>query len=119
MSKKGQKYRKHSLEFKRSIVRQQLVNGTSQRQICRTYSLSSEIVRKWTRRFLAGERLTMPRGRPKVQHTQKRKALSSEESLKAENERLRMELAFKDELIKVLEEHTSVKKKNGSTSSGD
>jgi transposase len=119
MSKKGQKYRKHSLEFKRSIVRQQLVNGVSQTEICRIYSLSSENVGKWTRRFLAGEQLEMPRGRPKVHIAQKPEPLSTEEALKAENERLKMELAFKNELIKLLEEHATVKKKNGSTSSGD
>jgi len=61
----------------------------------------------------------MPRGRRKAHIETEQTALSTEKELRAENERLKMELAYKDELIKLLEKHADVKKKNDSKSSGD
>ena len=119
MSKKGQKYRCHNLEFKEMVVRQRVVEGISLRQICRTYHLSSENVIKWTRRYLAGEPLEMPRGRHKTRISSNPTLPQAEESLRAENERLKAELAFKDELIKLLEERVEVKKKTDSKLFGD
>jgi transposase-like protein len=119
MAKKGQGHRRHSLEFKRMIVKQRIEEGISLRQVCRTYKLNSENVIKWTRRYLAGEPLEMPRGRPKTQSSASPSISPTEANLRAENERLRAELAFKDELIKLLEERATVKKKNDLESCGD
>jgi transposase len=118
MAKKGQKFRRHSLEFKLMIVRQRVEGGISLTRICRTYKLNSENVIKWTRRYLAGESLEMPRGRQKTRTTTPTPP-QTEEELRAENERLKAELAFKDELIKLLEKRAVVKKKTDSKSSGD
>ncbi len=119
MSQGKRKNRRHSVGFKRSIVYQRLTGTTSLTQLCRIYSLSPENVIKWTRRFLAGEPLEKPRGRPKKPFTPEQTALSTEEKLQAENERLRMELAYKNELIKLLEKHACIKKKNASKSLSD
>ena len=116
MAKKGQKFRRHSLEFKLRVVRQRIEEGVSLNQVCRTYNLSSENVIKWTRRYLAGENLEMPRGRPMQRIATNPPIPQTEEGLRAENERLKAELAFKDELIKLLEERAIVKKKTDSKS---
>lgn len=118
MAKKGQKFRRHSLEFKLMIVKQRVEGGVSLERICQIYKLSPENVIKWTRRYLAGESLEMPRGRPKTRIATPRPP-QNEEELRAENERLKAELAFKDELIKLLEERAEVKKKTDSKSFDD
>jgi transposase-like protein len=65
MASKGQKFRKHTNEFKLHVVHLRLVQKYSLRTVCRIYGLNSENVLKWTKRFLRGEPLTMKRGRPK------------------------------------------------------
>jgi transposase-like protein len=119
MGQKGQKNRCHNLEFKEMVVRQRVVEGISLRQIRRTYNLSSENVVKWTRRYLSGEPLEMSRGRPKTRIAPSPSLPQTEEGLRVENERLKAELALKDELIKLLEERAGVKKKTDSKSFGD
>lgn len=116
MAKKGQKYRRHSLEFKQMIVLARVEGGASLNHICRSYKLNSENVIKWTRRYLAGEPLEMPRGRPKPKIATNPTLPQTEEGLRAENERLKAEVAFKNELIKLLEERARVKKKIDSRS---
>lgn len=117
MGKEGQKYRRHTVAFKRSVVALRLEAGMSLKAVCRKYQLNSENVIKWTRRFLAGEPLEMKRGRPRQTPSRPAPNLSVEDALRAENEHLKMVLAYKDEVIKVLEARESLKKKNDSPSS--
>lgn len=117
MAKKGQRFRHHTIEFKRSVVALRLEAGMSLNAVCRKYKLNSENVIKWTRRFLAGEPLEMKRGRPGITNHEIPPELSAEDVLRAENEHLKMVLAYKDEVIKVLEARDSLKKKNDSLSS--
>ena len=93
MARKGQKFRCHTIEFKRFVVGLRLEQGYSIRRVCRIYELSSENVVKWTRRFLAGEPLAMPRGRPMKTAITAMKPVPSLPDLKAENELLKAELA--------------------------
>ena len=99
------------------VVLARVEGGVSLNHICQSYKLNSDNVIKWTRRYLAGEPLEMPRGRPKTRIAATNPTLpQTEEGLRAENERLKAELAFKDELIKLLEERVRVKKKTDSKS---
>ncbi len=61
----------------------------------------------------------MPRGRSQTQIATNPTPPQTEEGLRVENERLKAELAFKDGLIKLLEERAAVKKKTDSKSFGD
>lgn len=118
MSKKGQRYRTHSIEFKQFIVRKRIEDGYGINKLCRIYHISAENVIKWTRRYLAGEPLEMKRGRPS--HTTR--VLVQDDPLTAlrkENERLKVELAYKTELLTLLESRADVKKKTSSESSTD
>ncbi|MCD1653605.1 hypothetical protein K7J14_02690 [Treponema zuelzerae] len=118
MSKKGQKFRKHSIEFKEFIVKKRLEDGYGINKLSRIYHISSENVIKWTRRYIAGEPLAMKRGRPtKIQKITVRDDLES--SLRMENERLKVELAYKTELLKYLQNRVDLKKKTNSESSND
>lgn len=119
MAKKGQKFRRHTVEFKQMIVALRLQAGMSLNAVCRRYQLNSENVIKWTRRFLAGEPLEMKRGRPRKATFEPAPNFSTEDALRAENEYLKMALAYKDEVIKVLEARESLKKKNDLPSSND
>lgn len=118
MSRKGQKYRKHSIEFKKLIVRKRIEDGYGINKLSSIYHISSENIIKWTRRYLTGEPLEMKRGRPsKTKHT-----LVEDDPLRAlqkENERLKAELAYKNELLALLESRAHVKKKTNSESSLD
>jgi len=98
------------------VVLARVEGGVSLNHICQSYKLNSDNVIKWTRRYLAGEPLEMPRGRPKTRIATNLTLPQTEEGLRAENERLKAELAFKDELIKLLEERARVKKKTDSKS---
>jgi transposase-like protein len=118
MAKKGQIFKKHSDEFKQYIVNLRLKQGFSKNQLCKLYKLSPENVIKWTRRYLAGEQLSMKRGRPpKVIQSTEEKTLM--EKLIAENKRLKTEIAYKDEVLKFLEKREELKKKNDSESSNN
>jgi transposase-like protein len=119
MARKGQKFRRHTIEFKRFVVGLRLEQGYSLRRVCRIYALSSENVIKWTQRFLAGEPLAMPRGRPRKTAITIMKPGPSLPDFKAENELLRAELAYKDELLRYFENRETVKKKKNSESSND
>jgi transposase-like protein len=118
MSKKGQKYRKHSIEFKHFIVQKRIKDGYGKNKLCRIYHISSENVIKWTRRYLAGEPLEMKRGRP----SQTKRVLVQDDpltTLQKENDRLKVELAYKTELLNLLESRADVKKKTNLESSID
>lgn len=115
MSRKGQKYRTHSIGFKKFIVQKRIDDGYGINKLCRIYHISSENVIKWTRRYLAGEPLEMKRGRP----SKTKRALVPEDqltTLRKENERLKVELAYKTELLALLESRADVKKKTSSES---
>ena len=118
MSKKGQRYRKHSIEFKQFIVHKRIKDGYGINKLCRIYHISAENVVKWTRRYLAGEPLEMKRGRPSLST----RVLVQDDPLTAlrkENDRLKVELAFKTELLAPLESRANVKKKTNLESSID
>jgi len=116
MAKKGQKFRKHSEQFKLHIVRLRLGKSYSLGQISKMYNLSHENVIKWTRRFLNGEPLTMKRGRPPKSKESRTPKANRSESPEEELKRLRAELAYKDKIIEFLEEREHVKKKRSSES---
>jgi transposase len=99
------------------VVRLRVGKGYSLGQISQMYNLSEENVVKWTRRFLNGEQLTMKRGRSGKKKCSSEKPQETTQSLEAQLEQLRTELAYKDKLIEFLEERERVKKKRNSGSS--
>lgn len=119
MARKGQKFRKHSIDFKSFIVHSRISGNLSIRQACAIYNLSPENVIKWTRRHLRGEPLEMKRGKPTKNPRLTPEEKQAQKELKAENLRLRAELAFKDELIKLYQEKEELKKKKYLESQND
>jgi len=117
MASKGQKFRTHSNDFKLYIVQLRIKKGYSLRSVCRIYSLSSENVIKWTRRYLNGEPLTMKRGRQKKKPLPANISKITPLNLEEQLEQLKAELAYKDEVIKHLEKREHLKKKKNSKSS--
>lgn len=118
MAKKGQKQKKYSLAFKELIVQKRIRDGYGINRLSRYYHISPENIVKWTRRYLAGEPLEMKRGR---QPKSKEETVSDDPliALRKENEFLKAEIAYKNELLALLEHRISVKKKTNSESSID
>ena len=116
MAKKGQKYRKHSPEFKLSVIMDMRENHLSYRETARKYSIGSnesqgkDRLRGWERIYLeegAAGLMAERRGRKSTGRPKKRPLDQPvEEDLIAENQRLRerneyleMELEYLKKLV--------------------
>jgi transposase-like protein len=115
MSGSRRPYRKHSLEFKEEIVRLRVEEGWSQRQISRKFDIGRENIQKLTRRYLAGEPLEMKKGRQSMPKQPDLTGFTEHQLLK-EIERLRAELAYKNEVLETLNFKDIKKKKNSESS---
>lgn len=99
MAKKGQKYRKHSPEFKLSVIMDMRENHLGIMETERKYDVKHNVISKWERIFLeegAEGLMKERRGRAsKVDGIAKGRPpkldKKMEEDLIAENQRLRME----------------------------
>lgn len=109
MAKKGQIPRKHSPEFKISVIMDMRENHLGFREAERKYNIQHSVIAKWERRFLEegaeglmkerrGSGTGARRGRPpKLDKT-------VEEDLIAENQRLRMENEYLKKLDALVRE---------------
>lgn len=106
------KYKHLGLAFKEHVVRERIKGEVGIQRLGVIYGVSPKEIRLWTKRFLAGEPLKMKMGRPR-KHPVDAQAESetTPAKLRAENKQLKAELAYKNELIKLLEERGRVKKR--------
>ena len=103
MAKKGQKFRKHSPEFKLSVILDMRENHLGLRETERKYNINHYVIAKWERTLLeeGAEGLMKDRRRGRSSATSSvRKGRPPkldkkvEEDLIAENQRLRMEIEY-------------------------
>ena len=102
MAKKGQRYKKYSLEFKLSVIMDMRNNNLGYNETMRKYNINSHtVIPNWERKYLEeGYEGLMKdnRGRPSL--TGKKRGRPPkldkkvEEDLIAENQRLRMEIEY-------------------------
>ena len=121
MAKKGQKFRKHSPEFKLSVILDMRENHLGLRETGRKYSISASVILKWERIFLeegAEGLMKERRGRASAASgTRKGRPPKPdkkvEEDLIAENQRLRMEIEYLKKLsaLVLAEERKNGKKR--------
>jgi transposase-like protein len=112
------KYKHLGLAFKEHIVRERLKGEIGVKGLAMRYGVSPKEIRLWTKRYLAGEPLKMKMGRPRKHPDEEQDEIeATPANLRAENKQLKAELAYKNELIKLLEERRRVKKKTDSSSS--
>ena len=112
MAKKGQKFRKHSPEFKLSVILDMRENHLGLRETGRKYSIGASIILKWERIFLeegAEGLMKERRGRNSAASGTRRCRSSKldkkvEEDLIAENQRLRMENEYLKKLNALVQE---------------
>src|SRR3954454_1396266 len=55
------RYRTYTVEFKRQVVEERLVGGTSLNQLARRHDISRELLRTWVKKYEAGD---LAGGRP-------------------------------------------------------
>jgi transposase-like protein len=111
-------YRHLGLALKEHIVRERLKGEMGITRLGQAYGVSPKEIRLWTRRYLAGEPLKMKMGRPRKHPIEDQaESETTPAKLRAENKQLKAELAYKNELIRLLEERGRVKKKTDSSSS--
>ena len=99
MAKKGQRYKKYSLEFKLSVIMNMRNNNLGYNETMRKYNINSHtVIPNWERKYLEEgiEGLTKDnRGRPTVNGKKRGRPpkldKQVEEDLITENQRLRME----------------------------
>ena len=102
MAKKGQKYRKHSPEFKLSVIMDMRENHLGIMETERKYDVKHNVISKWERIFLeeGAEGLMKERRGKACSASGTRKGRPPkldkkvEEDLIAENQRLRMEIEY-------------------------
>lgn len=108
-------YNHRGLAFKEHVVREHLEGGVSKKQLARRYGISPKEIKIWAGRYRAGEPLEKKMGRPrKYPVEQEGESELTPAKLRAENKQLKLELAYKDALIKLLEERARLKKKTDS-----
>ncbi len=91
MAKKGQIFKKHSSEFKQSVIMDMRENHLGLRETERKYNVEHSVIKKWERIYLeegAEGLMKERRGRPPKLDKK------VEEDLIAENQRLRMEIEY-------------------------
>jgi transposase-like protein len=114
------KYKHRGLGFKEHVVREHLEGGISKKRLARIYGISPKEISIWAGRYLAGEPLEKKMGRPRTHPVEvDTEPGISPAKLRAENKQLKIELAYKNALIKLLEERARLKKKTDSNSSED
>lgn len=121
MAKKGQKYRKHSPEFKLSVIMDMRENHLGIMETERKYDVKHNVISKWERIFLeegAEGLMKERRGRAcKASGTRKGRPpkldKTVEENLIAENQRLKMEIDYLKKLraLVLAEERKNGKKR--------
>ena len=96
MAKKGQKYRKHSPEFKLSVIMDMRENHFGIMETERKYDVKHNVISKWERIFLeeGAEGLMKERRGRKSKGRPPKLDKKTEEDLIAENQRLRMEIEY-------------------------
>jgi len=109
MAKRGQTFRKHSPEFKLSVILDMRKNHLGLRETERKYNISHSVLTKWERKYLEegfeglvkdnrGRQAGKKRGRPP------KLTKPAEEDLIAENQRLRMENEYLKKLNALVQE---------------
>jgi hypothetical protein len=120
MNRGKRTYNHLSLATKQHIVLERLKGVMGAKRLAALYRVSPKEIRLWTKRYLAGEPLKMRMGRPRTHPAEEMtEPETTPERLRAENKQLKAELAYKNELIKLLEDRARVKKKSDSSSSED
>jgi hypothetical protein len=113
-------YNHLSLATKQHIVLERLKGVIGVKRLAALYRVSPKEIRLWTKRYLAGEPLKMRMGRPSKRPAEEpTEPETMPERLRAENKQLKAELAYKTELLKLMESKVQVKKKSDSSSSED
>jgi transposase-like protein len=118
MYKGERKYRHLGIAAKQLIVLERLKGELGIKRLAAMYSVTPKEIRLWTKRYLAGEPLKMRMGRPRTHPAEEpTEPEATPAQLRAENKQMKAELAYKNELIKLLEDRVRVKKKSNSNSS--
>ena len=112
MAKKGQKFRKHSPEFKLSVILDMRENHLGLRETERKYNIGHSVILKWERIFLeegADGLMKERRGKASAASGTRKGRLPKpdkkvEEDLIAENQRLRMENEYLKKLNALVQE---------------
>ena len=119
MAKKGQVFRKHSAEFKISVIMDMRENRLGLRETERKYDVDHHIIAKWERIYLEeGAEGLMKERRGRVcsaSGTRKGRPpkldKKVEEDLIAENQRLRMEIEYLKKLDALVQKRLQEEKK--------
>ena len=120
MAKKGQIFRKHSSEFKLSVIMDMRENHLGLRETERKYNIQHSVIAKWERIFLEkGADGLMKERRGKAGAAKGRTPKLDPqvtEDLIAENQRLRMEIEYLKKLsaLVLAEEQKSGKRRKSS-----
>ena len=122
MATRRTKYIHRGILFKEHVVREHLKDGISKKRLAKLYGICPKEIKIWAERFLAGQPLEMKMGRPRKIPLEPGSLKPdadpepTETELRAENKRLRAELAYKTELIKLIQSRLRLKKKTDSES---
>ncbi len=117
MSKKGQKFRKHSAEFKISVILDMREHHLGLKETSRKYEVDHHSVARWERIYLEeGAEGLMKERRGKNNTSGKRGRppkfdKKTEEDLIAENQRLRMEIEYLKKLDALVQKRLQEEKK--------
>ena len=119
MAKKGQKYRKHSPEFKLSVIMDMRENHLGIMETERKYDVKHNVISKWERIFLEeGAEGLMKERRGRSVSTEGKKRgrppkldKQVEEDLITENQRLRMEIEYLKKLDALVQKRLQEEKK--------
>ena len=119
MAKKGQRYKKYSLEFKLSVIMDMRNNNLGYNETMRKYNINSHTaIQNWERKYLEEDIEGLEkenRGRPTVNGKKRGRPpkldKQVEEDLIAENQRLRMEIEYLKKLNALVQERIERERK--------
>ena len=114
MAKKGQKFRKHSADFKYMCIMDIRENHLAYREAENKYNINHSVLMKWERIYLEkgiSGLMAEKRGRPRGRGKPPKLDPKLKEDLIQENQRLRMENEYLKKLMALVQEEENLTNK--------